>query len=75
MRAIDQEEERYSNQINTYIADRIKEIKIDNIEIMDDDWSYSIMRGVKKGANDREKVEEINSNKETVVTDNKSLKS
>ena len=36
-----QEEQVYNNKVQEYIADRIKEIKIDNIKAIYDDRSYS----------------------------------
>jgi len=76
VRTVAKEEERYSSQVNNYIADRIKEIQIETSDWGHDDRSYSkVVKGIKKKDNKKETNIELSDDDETVRTDNKSAKS
>jgi len=56
--------------------DRIKEIQIDNMEVMEDNYSYSdIVKGRKKNEYKNLQEKEVDSDDEMVKTDNKSWQS
>ena len=68
------EGETYSKQINSFITERIKEIQIDDIDVMSDDrLQNSVARGARQTPAEKEKECHMctNSNKETVQTDDK----
>jgi len=76
IRAVTKEEEEYSSQVNNYIADRIKEIQIKESDWGYDNRSYSeVVKGIKRNDNKAETSDELNEDDETVITDNKSIRS
>ena len=75
---MNKEEEKYNHQINNYIVDRIKAIKIDNMDKIADNRSWSnVVKGTKAryGKSEKEDYEKADSNDETVYTNNKSWQS
>ena len=76
VKAINQEEEKYKNNIRDYIVDRIREVQIEKEEDTTDNRLYcEVVQGVKRGEKKNNLNVEEGSDKEIVVTNNKLIRS